>query len=492
MALNRSEFSWALSAVGLATTMLVAPAMAQNTSSSIGGRISGADGQPVVGATVQVVHTESGSSNTVTTDEQGRYLIRGLRVGVPYVVTVSKNGKSEKREGVYLQLAQTANLDVRLEAIQSLAAVTVTGASASALDSLAMGTGSRFSRQDLEAFGSIKRSLQDYARMDSRFAQTDKGNGEISAAGQNSRFNSITVDSVKINDTFGLEANGLPTLKQPISIDAIQAVQVNISNYDVTQKDYTGANVNAVTKSGTNELSGSVYYVYRDDKLVGDKFSPSNGGTYTKFPAYKEDTKGFTLGGPVVQDKLFFFANYEEFNSTRPQPEFGPVGGSLAAVPISQSAIDQISALAKSKYGIDAGKVGTSAPLAVKDLMLKLDWNISDQHRANIRLASTNQSETIFTPNTATQLSLDSYWWTQKKDLSSVVAQWFADWTPNFSTEFKASNRNYDSEPKIIPIVPQLHLHSPVGYRTVHPPTRSQIRLGHFTLAKKTAGTLIY
>ena len=120
--------------MGLATTMLVAPAMAQNTSSSLGGRISGSDGQAVAGATVQVGHAESGSTNSVSTDEQGRYLIRGLRVGVPYTVTVSKNGKTEKREGVYLQLAQTANLDLRLDAAQALAAVTVTGAGASALD----------------------------------------------------------------------------------------------------------------------------------------------------------------------------------------------------------------------------------------------------------------------------------------------------------------------------------------------------------------------
>ncbi len=448
MALNRTQFSWALSAVGLATTMLVAPAMAQNTSSSLGGRISGSDGQAVAGATVQVGHAESGSTNSVSTDEQGRYLIRGLRVGVPYTVTVSKNGKTEKREGVYLQLAQTANLDLRLDAAQALAAVTVTGAGASALDNTAMGAGSRFNRQELDAFASVKRSLQDYARMDPRFSQTDKERGEISAAGQNTRYNTITVDSVKINDTFGLEANTLPTIKQPISIDAIQAVQVNLSNYDVTQKDYTGANINAVTKSGTNELKGSVYYVYRNDQMVGEKYSTLNGGTYSKFAPFKEDTKGFTLGGPILQDKLFFFANYEEFTSNRSQPEFGAIGGSLTPVMISQSQINQVSALAKSKYGIDPGTVGAPGAVTVKDLMLKVDWNINEQHRANLRLASTKQSEPFYGFNNSTSLSLDSYWWKQQKDLDSVVGQWFADWTPTFSTEFKASNRNYDSVPQ--------------------------------------------
>ena len=228
--------------VGLAATLVVASATAQNTSSAIRGRVTSADGKGIVGAKVEATHAESGSTNAATTDEQGRYVLRGLRVGVPYTVVASKDGNSEKREDVYLLLAQTSTIDLRLAAAQvRLDTVTVTGTSAAAFDNLAMGSGSRFNRQELDAYPSVKRSLQDYARLDPRFAQTDKERGEISAGGQNTRYNTITVDGVKINDTFGLESNGLPTIKQPISIDAIQAVQVNLSNYDVTQKDYTGA-----------------------------------------------------------------------------------------------------------------------------------------------------------------------------------------------------------------------------------------------------------
>ncbi len=436
-----------LSLLGLAAMLAVAPAAAQNTSSAISGRVTGADGKAIAGAKVEATHAESGSTNAVTTDEQGRYVLRGLRVGVPYTVVVSKDGKSEKREDVYLLLAQTSTVDLRLAAAQaSLAAVTVTGASASAFDNMAMGSGSRFNRQELDAFPSVKRSLQDYARLDPRFAQTDKERGEISAGGQNTRYNTITVDGVKINDTFGLESNGLPTIKQPISIDAIQAVQVNLSNYDVTQKDYTGANINAVSKSGTNELKGSVYYVYRDDKFVGDRFSPTTGAS--RYPKFGEDTKGFTLGGPIIEDTLFFFTSYEQFTSTRAQPEFGQIGGSFPqTVSISQSQIDQIAAAAKLK-GYNIGSVGTTAPVEVQDLLVKLDWNINAQHRANVRFASTRQSETIWNTISSTTLNLDSAWYKQKKDLDSVVGQWFADWTPTFSTELKASQRNYDSNPQ--------------------------------------------
>jgi hypothetical protein len=435
-----------LSLLGLAAVLAVAPAAAQNTSSAISGRVTGSDGKAIAGAKVEATHAESGSTNAVSTDEQGRYVLRGLRVGVPYTVVVSKDGKTEKREDVYLLLAQTSTIDLRLAAAQaSLAAVTVTGTSASAFDSMAMGSGSRFNRQELDAFPSVKRSLQDYARLDPRMAQTDKERGEISAGGQNTRYNTVTVDGVKINDTFGLEANGLPTIKQPISIDAIQAVQVNLSNYDVTQKDYTGANINAVSKSGTNELKGSVYFVYRDEKFVGDRFSPTTGAS--RYPKFGEDTKGFTLGGPIIEDQLFFFTSYEQFTSTRAQPEFGQIGGSFPqTVSISQSQIDQIAAAAKLK-GYNIGSVGTTAPVEVQDLLVKLDWNINAQHRANVRFASTRQSETQTGSINATSLTLDSSWWKQKKDLDSVVGQWFADWTPTFSTELKASQRNYDSNP---------------------------------------------
>ena len=436
-----------LALLGLAATLVVAPAAAQNTSSSISGRITGSDGKAIAGAKVEATHPESGSTSSVSTDEQGRYVLRGLRVGVPYTVSVSKDGKTEKREDVYLLLAQTSTIDLRLATAQaSLAAVTVSGKSAATFDNMAMGSGSRFNRQELDAFPSVKRSLQDYARLDARFAQTDKERGEISAGGQNTRYNTVTVDGVKINDTFGLEANGLPTIKQPISIDAIQAVQVNLSNYDVTQKDYTGANINAVSKSGTNELKGSVYYVYRNDSFVGDRFSPTTGAS--RYPAFSEDTKGFTLGGPILEDKLFFFTSYEQFKSTRAQPEYGQIGGSFPqTVSISQSQIDQIAAAAKLK-GYNIGSVGTTAPVEVQDLLVKLDWNINAQHRANVRLASTRQSETLTGTISSTSLTLDSAWYKQKKDLDSVVAQWFADWTPTFSTEFKASQRNYDSNPQ--------------------------------------------
>ena len=444
---NRDWMGFSRTAMAVAVAIVAAaPAFAQNTTASIGGQITGADGKPVAGATVVIVHVESGSTNTLTTDADGRYGARGLRVGGPYTITISKAGQTEKRDNVFLNLAETASLNATLGATQT---IVVTGRAANErFNSGAMGSGTSIGSRELATFASIQRNLQDYARTDPRLAQTDKERGEISAAGQNTRFNSITIDGVAINDTFGLSANNLPTIKQPISIDAIQSVQVNLSNYDVTQKGYTGANINAITKSGTNEFKGSVYYVWRDDNLVGQRYNRTT-GAYFDAPAFKEDTLGFTLGGPIIKDKLFFFVNYEELKSSRTSPDFGPIGSANTNVGISQSAIDQAIAIARTTWGFDAGAstVPQGLQVAVKDTTLKLDWNINDAHRASVRYNKTEQTEPQIAGFSATGVSLSSWWYTEAKVIESVVGQWFADWTPNLSTELKISKRDYDSVP---------------------------------------------
>lgn len=448
--------------------VVAAPALAQNTTAAIGGQVTGADGKPISGASVSILHKESGSSNKLLTDAEGRYAARGLRVGGPYTIVVAKGNDKETREDVYLQLAESLSLDLKLGG-KALEVVTVIGTASNKFNSGNMGAGTNLGRKELEAYASIGRNLQDYARSDPRLSQTDKERGEISAGGQNTRYNSITIDGVRTNDTFGLEANNLPTTKQPISIDAIQSVQVNLSNYDVTQQGYTGANINAVTKSGTNEVKGSVYYVYRDEGMGGRRYNKTS-DSYFSFLPYKEDTKGFTLGGPIVEDKLFFFTSFEELKSNRAQPEFGPVGSPLTNVAISQSSIDALKSSALSKYGINAGDVAGPTTLSAKDYLFKVDWNISEQHRANVRFARTEQSDTnngSFSGYSATGLQLTSQWWDQKKKIDTVVGQWFADWTPNFSTELKLSNRDYNSVPQNSSDLPAMSLQftgaAPVG-----------------------------
>ncbi|MFY2765407.1 TonB-dependent receptor [Arenimonas sp. MALMAid1274] len=446
---NRNRVRLSQLSLGLAIALAAAPAFAQNTTAAVGGRIVSGDSQPVAGAQVTIVHAPSGTVSNATTGADGRYSARGLRVGGPYTITIVKDGVTETREGVYLQLAETTAVDATLGQgdTTTLDVVEVTGTAiqSEVFSASNMGATTAVNREQLDAFASIQRNLQDYARLDPRLSQTDKERGEISLGGQNSRFNSITIDGVNTSDTFGLEANNLPTAKQPISIDTIESVQINVSNYDVTQTGYTGANINAVTKSGTNEFSGTLTYVYRDDRLAGDRLNTTS-GEYFDSPEFEEETKGITFGGPLIKDRLFFFAAYEEFTSSRLAPEFGPIGSEFTNVGITQAQIDQTIAIANG-YGMDVGtqEFPTDAELSVEDSLLKLDWNITDAHRMSLRYNKTEQSEPIYYGFGIRSLSLSSHWTTQEKVFESLVGQLFSDWSENFSTELKIARRTYDS-----------------------------------------------
>ena len=193
-------------ALSIAIALGTVPVLAQNTTSAVGGRVTGTDGKPASGAQVTILHTESGSVNTTLTDADGRYASRGLRVGGPYTITITKGGVTEKREGVFLQLAETASIDARLGgATQAVDTIVVTGQNLGSdkFSTTAMGAGTSIGRAELDAFASIQRNLQDYARTDPRLSQTDKDRGEISMGGQNSRFNSVTIDGVSTLMEYG-------------------------------------------------------------------------------------------------------------------------------------------------------------------------------------------------------------------------------------------------------------------------------------------------
>ncbi|HEU4813023.1 MAG TPA: TonB-dependent receptor [Xanthomonadaceae bacterium] len=445
--------------LGLLAALAAAPVFAQSTTAGVSGEVVSATGQPVAGAEVSIVHTESGTVSRATTDAEGRFDARGLRVGGPYTITVNKAGEgAASEENLYFALDQVAQVEVQLvNDVTTLETVTAVGVRGSdVFDSMKMGTGTNVDREQIEAFASIQRSIQDYARLDPRIAQTDKERGEISALGQNTRFNSITIDRVSTNDSFGLESNNLPTIKQPISIDAIEEIQVNVANYDVTQKGYTGANINAVTKSGTNNFDGSVYYVYREADWVGED---EDGNPFTGFD--DETTYGMTLGGPIVKDKLFFFASYENFERTAPGAEFGPAGSGATNEYEDFTVADvQAAIAAAAALGFPAGSSNPPASLGteIEDKLVKLDWNINDYHRASLRYNKTEQNEAVLPNIDNDEYSLSSHWYNQDKTFETVVGQLFSDWTMDFSTEVAVSHRDYHSEPIALSRLPQLRI----------------------------------
>ena len=432
------------------------PAMAQDTSSSISGRVLDASGQPVAGATVQIVHEPSGTIKIATTDADGRYSAQGLRVGGPFDVTASKAGLTQgEKDNVYLQLAQTAAINLSMggpsvQNAKNLQAVTV---SASALAQTFSpdnkGLSTNVSQRQLEATPQGNRSIDDIARLDPRINVTDQGDGSISMAGLPNRYNNISVDGISQGDPFGLNANGLPYQGSPISVDTIGEYNISTANFDVTS-DTVGADINAVIKSGTNDFHGSVYYAYRNaNKMVGDAgWLDSNAPGY-KYGGYSKDwTGGFTLGGPIIKDKLFFFVSAERQKTTGIGADSSngldsSLTGASTSNKISPSDLQQVIDTATA-LGLQPGSLGNSAStLDDKRYLAKFDWNISNNHRASLTYQYTKETQPIVQGNASDQVGLSSYWYTKDSLTRNTALQFFDDWTENFSTEAKISYQSF-------------------------------------------------
>ncbi|GAA0721921.1 TonB-dependent receptor [Dokdonella soli] len=434
-------------------------AFAQNTSSSLSGRIVDASGHPVAGATVEIVHVPSGTSRTVVTDANGRYAAQGLRVGGPFEVKASgEHGDKADQPDVYLKLAEetTLNLTVAGAAATAteLAGITVTAAAPGAVfQADNKGLSTNVSKRELKLLPNPGRSIQDIARLDPNINLTNKGRGEISALGQNSRYNNITIDGVATNDSFGLEPNGLPSLNQPLSFDAIEEYNLSTANFDVTNKRAVGANINIVTKSGTNEFHGDAYYAYTNAKdLTSDEPAEFKGYNAKK-------TFGVTVGGPIIKDTLFFFLSYEDSKTIAPTPDYGPLGsGRGNEVNISQADLNRIIGIAKG-YGMTPGDLNAAnANLDSKLYLGKIDWNITEGHRASFRYNKTKSTQPILGGFNTSTLSLSSYWYTQSRNLESYVLNLYDDWNDTFSTESSFSYSKYDATPTTLAKQPQVQV----------------------------------
>ncbi len=450
-------------ALGLIAALAAAPVFAQSTSAGVGGQVTGANGQPVAGAEVVITHVESGTVSRVTTDASGRYTARGLRVGGPYTITVNKAGEgSDTESNVYLPLNQVATVNAELAGgSQTLDTVTVVGMAGPEIFSQnKMGTATNVTRETIENLPSANRNIQDYIRLDPRISQVSKADGAISAGGQNTRYNAIRIDGVSASDPFGLESNNLPTERQPVSMDAIEEINIDMANYDTTIFGGTGAVINAVTKSGTNKFGGTVYASYRDGEWVRQDLRgvPFNG--------FKDEkTYGMTFGGPLVKDKLFFFVNYEKYvrNGT---------GIDLAATPygagrITDADIAAVQAAATA-WGFDAGSPSVTGKTEVTEYAAKIDWNINEDHRFALRYSNMEQTMPRFPQVTTSAISLSSFWYDQPKTFESLTGELFSDWSENFSTEFKISRRDYRAERVPYSNLPHIRINNIGGNNSVY------------------------
>jgi len=406
---------------------------AQVTTSAISGKIVDESDKAAIGATVVAVHQPSGTKYTAVTNDEGQYTIQGMRTGGPYKVEISYVGyQATTYNDVYLELGNTFNLDTKLKtSSQVLQEVIV---SATAARKLMTGAGQNFSSSSIANTPTVSRNIYDIVK-NMPMAQTNKIGG-ISFAGTNNRYNSFQVDGTVSNDVFGLAAsgtNGGQTGANPISLDAIQEIQVVVAPYDVRQSGFTGGGINAITKQGTNEFHGDVYGYYFNQNSFG-KHSAPNGYIKQALNKQHATTLGFSLGGPIIKDKLFFFANVENYDQSYPETYYPGCNSTYLSTALAQQVLTRYNSLTglSDSFG--------SRNIAQKSLgiLARIDWNIDNNNKFDFRYQHNNSSEDVYGVGSSSYVFGNSGY-TMKDNTNSYVAELNSHLSNELYNEFRGS-----------------------------------------------------
>jgi len=443
-----------LSAGALALGLAVLPAHAQVVSSGLTGTVVDGSGNPLAGASVTAVHTPTNTTFTGSTSSNGRFVFSGMPVGGPYTITAAASGYTvDPLEGVQTTLGEET--DVRLAARESVVTLEkfVARASRNDLDANETGASSVLTNRRIASQPTVNRSFTDLMKTNP-FVSV-RGYPQIQALGMNSRYNSITLDGAKINDSFGLSPSGLFSAFNPFSLDAVEQFSISLTPYDVRQSGFAGAAINVVSKSGTNEFHGSAYFYFTDTNWQNsDQFGANKG----KRQPLKERNYGYTLGGPIIKDRLFFFLNWEKFI----QDSAPTLAGYIPDPAFITAVQNKMTSLPGSPNAGTFGGASTSRKFDGKRL-IKLDWNIIAGQRFSIRYSDTKSSQPNFgsfnytsysqpasiagQPSTLTNggTGLSSAFYALDIQEKVYAAQLFSTWTPEFKTELSYSSTQQDS-----------------------------------------------
>ena len=368
----------------LAVVSFVVSASAQVTTSSLNGKVADANGEPIPGATVIAVHTPSGTQYFAVVNAEGRYFINGMRSGGPYSVEVSCLGyQTVTYTDITLQLAEPFSLSATLKEDNEMLSESVVISTANSKFAVEKtGAATNINNKQITSLPTVSRSITDVTRL------SPYGGNGMSFAGADGRTANFTVDGANFNNNFGLSEN-LPGGGNPISIDAIEELQVVISPYDVRQSNFIGGGVNAITKSGTNTFKGTAYVYHRNENMRGDTV---DGETVSGARDTDRNTiYGFTLGGPIIKNKLFFFVNYEGTKTptvaNRWRGSSDGIGDSDQYISRTKlSDLQKVSEFVKSEYGYDTGSwTEFPADESNQKILARIDWNINEKHHLALR-----------------------------------------------------------------------------------------------------------
>jgi hypothetical protein len=440
--------SRAILAAALCSPFAICPrsAAAQGvTTGAVAGVVRDSTGVPLEGTRIVAVHGPSGTTYTANTRADGRFTIPGMRVGGPYRVSAARLGyRPEAQNGVNVTLGSTTDLTFKLTQVSvQLEAVTVEASGAGVIfSSERTGAATTVSTAQLARLPTISRKVEDLLRLTPQYSGISQPSSSgafsfVSFAGQDNRLNNMTIDGSYFNNSFGLGGQpGDRTGVAPISLDALEQIQVNIAPYDVRQGNFVGAGINMVTKSGTNTFAGSVFYNTRSNSFVGTQAGPNA----FKPGTFQYHDVGIALGGPIIKNKLFFFANYEDDANTAPGTTFrattGPSDTGSAVTRVLASDLDALSTYLKTNFNYTTGGYQDyDFKTPSTRFIARLDYNLSDHNKLSVRYNLLNSETPVLISNSAslglgnrrsnlTSLNFASSNYGILENLRSVVGEW--------------------------------------------------------------------
>jgi len=387
-----------------------------STTSGINGRILGTNGESLPGATVIAIHVPSGSMYGAITNDKGWYAIQGMRVGGPYKITVTYVGFNKTEfDDVQLSLGETSTFNATLkETSAQLGEVVI---SATGLKNTSGGAASNFKQSQIASTPTVDRNIYDIAKLSPLVMSTKIGG--LSIAGSNNRYNSFQIDGMVSNDVFGLAGsgtNGGQTGANPVSLDAIQEIQVLISPFDVRQGGFTGGGINAITKSGTNQFHGSAYGYLTNQNMYGKWSQVSE--TEAKLAEESTKTYGFTIGGPIIKDKLFFFASVENKFDTYPADYFAGYKDGYVSTAEAQTILDRYKSITGYEDNFGRRNLDTKG----LSILGRIDWNINKNNKFSVRYQLNDSYKDVYGANANTYYFANSGYRISDKT-NSVVAE---------------------------------------------------------------------
>ena len=399
--------------------------LAEQTTGIIRGSVTDESGNPVSGASVQITHIPSGSKSSTSSGNSGAFYSRGLRLGGPFKVTVTKSGQSSVRNNIFTRLGSESSLSFSLGS-NSVEEIVVT-AKASDFSGLGVGPGSTFNAEDISTLPSIDRDIKDIAKLDP-FVTVDN-NDQLSFGGGMPRLIGFIIDGVSANDSYGLSSNAYPTNRMPLSIDVIDQVSVKIANFDAELGEASSGNIVLTTKAGTNDFHGS--FTIESSQTSGDE--PFGEKADNADP----DTELFSIAlqGPIIKDKLFFSFGYEKYEASDPIQMQAFQSGL-----VTKAEADEVIQAAKDVIGYDAGSYNKGLEEEDEKTFLRIDANVTDNQALTLEYIHVDGFTESAYWNRSFALPLSSDWYKINKEYETVKFELNSDWSDNFSTRIMYSD----------------------------------------------------